>query len=1397
MITFLSDNTAIVTLLLLTLAVLLLLGIVAWAAMKGAAHAAKPDAPKERRISTDSLRQSFRVAVELIESNLAARAERYNLNWTLVLNEGTRHGELALSQSGLPSALSSDSTLTAANQGISWNFFDQGVAIQLQTQYLGSADQAESGGNTWDAFLGLCRNYRPDRPFDGIVLALPASLFLDEDGQQGIGQQSLDLIERAKAIHRRLWLAQNRLALRFPIYITLAECETIPGFARFAAALPEPLRRSMLGWSSAYELSAPYQAQWVDDAMNDIVRSLTDTGAELCALEPAGNDSSDYFLLPTQVERLRTGLKLFTDELMRPSTYHEPFLLRGIYLTGDCSEAAQLMGQANPARPAVTLLSDPAAHDLAYPAPSAYPGLPDGALAPQSESAQAQAQAASDLAPSSLAQGGAALEPAFLRDVFERKIFVETGLVRSASSQRLRRPAVNQALRWGAVAVPAIWLIGMAVGTVRLHAVSEEMVDNLQRLNHDGAARMQVGLERAADAANNRARALDALAAIESMDSVHMGALSMPGSWFDSLHERLRRRMEKGFADNAFDPLRRAAYQRVSSLTGVPVDPVSGGLVIGAQCTLPQKWAQGIDSTGAALNVEDLPEFGATLQFLAQLEQTEQVLGAMMRLTTPRTGAASGDDLALVVQSLLGTPLNSSSDRTAALFRMATRDLTPLNIEPLREAAACAFGQSIRATTRRLFADNGLLTAQRDIADSVRVLQDAGPRPTDAAAALQAWQQLAAALREQERHMVGGKGAWMRGDRVALGAAWDSMLGRAEQISLLGKGPADAARKQADSGFLQFQAAWDRALGDDPLVTGIGSGIEWSDANRGWAFADDRKHLLEGLTGLLAQPYMKFNAAVQFADVPPGATVSWDTSRLDQVLALGESRRRFQNELMPKFPPLLQAGAASLSDAGLVETARDLLSQSYFVSAGDLQAPLNETGRARVLRSRSWLEDMGASVVAGELDGVLVNDAMSRLQVLDDTLARAQIFVPRDRAFQNWMGEKGPLLDAFGAGDASGLNSYVGQQQSFIEAIGRQAEGLLLQVGTARAGTGLVARWQATVGDLERYRLKSPTSTLMALEQFVLSGAADLSGANCLDKLSARAVQRRGADVFSERLQLLQAGLYTRCRALSQEGFDDAWSRFAAAFNRDLANRLPFVTSGPDADTRNARAQVADVEEVGNVLKLFDQVPMTAHPSGRNAARPSAPINLLKVDEQMRVVRDLLAPLYGGEEGQSGGLDVAVEFRANQPREIDGNKIIDWSLSIGGQTLRQRDPARALRWEPGMPVTLSLRLAQDGPVAPRADPLQNAMTVDGRTVNYRFEDPWALLSLVSAQRDPDSGARGQLLRLEFPTTQLADGGKVALRDARAKVFVRLTLSAPGKRSPLAWPSAFPVKMPTW
>ncbi len=114
---------------------------------------------------------------------------------------------------------------------------------------------------------------------------------------------------------------------------------------------------------------------------------------------------------------------------------------------------------------------------------------------------------------------------------------------------------------------------------------------------------------------------------------------------------------------------------------------------------------------------------------------------------------------------------------------------------------------------------------------------------------------------------------------------------------------------------------------------------------------------------------------------------------------------------------------------------------------------------------------------------------------------------------------------------------------------------------------------------------------------------------------------------------------------------------------------------------------------------------------------------------------------------------------------------------------------------------MTLRVARDGPVVPVTDAGRPGMSVDDRTVTYRFDDPWALFTMITLHRETDapatSDARSQLLRFEFPIVTNIDNPLIVLTVSRARVFVRVAVSAAGKRKPLAWPGAFPVRVPAW
>ena len=299
----LTSNLFLLSVAVLIALVLVVLGAVLWIA----AHSAQNKPAAERkivRLRTDSLRNAFRQAVELIEGNIASRSERYNVPWVIVLNEGDDPRPLPIAQAGVASVLSSEAANPAAIQGISWNFFDRGIAIDIKAAYLGSPDD-DSDEKPWDEFLSLCRNYRPQRPFDSVVVTVPASMLLADHPDA-----RLELERHAKLAHRRLWLAQNRFAMRFAVYVVVTGCEALPGFAAFARALPEPLRASMLGWSSPFDLSTTYQSNWVDTAMGSIERAVSDASAELFTLDTGSLDVQGCLLLPARIEAMRAQLQL-------------------------------------------------------------------------------------------------------------------------------------------------------------------------------------------------------------------------------------------------------------------------------------------------------------------------------------------------------------------------------------------------------------------------------------------------------------------------------------------------------------------------------------------------------------------------------------------------------------------------------------------------------------------------------------------------------------------------------------------------------------------------------------------------------------------------------------------------------------------------------------------------------------------------------------------------------------------------------------------------------------------------------------------------------------------------------------------------------------------------------
>lgn len=1354
----LGDNLFLVSLGVLILLVLVVLGLVLYFAAKRSV--AKPgNDPKIVKLRFDSLRSSFKQAVELIEGNIASRSERYSIPWVLVLSEGAGQRQLPISQSGVASALSSEAAGAAAAQGISWQFFDKGIVIDMQGAYLGSPDDEDASEKPWDEFLGLCRNYRPQRPFDSVVITVPAALLLD-----GNPDAALELSKLARLSHRRLWLAQNRFAMRFAVYVVVSGCDQIEGFSPFSRALPEPMRAGILGWSSPYDLSTTYQGGWVDEALDSVVKTVSDTSSELFALNAPNNETAKFFLLPSRIDTIRSQLQSYVDELMRPSAYHEPFFFRGIYLTGDSSESAQKASGMD-----VAVASDDAAA---------------GDAEPQVNPADMVSQLMR--------------QPVFLRDLFEKKIFLEYGLARP-SRQQLSRPALTSAARWGAGLVLGCWSLGLVVATVQLDRRNPDLTRALMQIEADANIRARAS-ERGEVVPTDwyRSKTLALLAEIEKLGNGRAWTFFMPGSWeiFDNLDERVAERIEREFGEIAINTLRRELYARAAELTGVAQDASTAELIIGGECMVPTGFAAlKTAPRKASLAVEDLAEFNALLQYLSAVERLDQAIVSMARLQKPSATEAS--DLRLLVKYTLGAELPGNMSQSLRFFRGSEGAAAPASISTahIRQAVQCSLGKGAAALDQRLFVGNDLLVSERLLVGQYAKLFAGDPRTGNFAQTVGGYRDILAAIKEQEGLVASGKGAWMRQPSLNLGPAYDAALARISQSPrLLGPETAEQVRLRAVAEFQKFSVEFYARYGSDGT-----SGVLWQDKEGKFGLSPERLALRDALTGLLAQPFMTEPRDREMPEMQAQNTLLWDIGKLDQALSLADAHKRFNAEALVKFPPSTRASMSGFVNQQFARLVSDYAIEALSLSGRSdpnalADAASFDAARGRLVKVQALLVELGAKNKADNLRSLISQDALVRLKQVDDSLNRSDLLALRTRDFSDWLGDRGPLLAAFGVADSPGMMQYLAVQFGRAESLGRQSEIYLASLDAAAAESQLARRWQAINRELERYRLKTPGGSLVLYEQFLVTIGSDIDRSNCAEKLTGKAPGARPGDYFAEKHLLVYTGLLRRCNELRFGEQQELWASFANNFNTLLAGRQPFVAAGLK------EAPDADFEDVGQIIRSFEratrvQGSATLALTNRASAGPAAK----RFAEQFEKVKAFLAPLYPAEEGAIAGFDVAAEFRTNQAAEVEGNKVIDWTLEVGSQSLRLRDPPRPLRWEPGAPVVLTLRLAKDAGVNAIADPQQPNMATDGKQVTYRYADAWSLLRMIARQREPDAANRGDarslLLRLEFPLSVGPEVPRASVQDVRARVYMRLALSPVGKRTPLFWPGSFPSRAP--
>jgi len=1348
---------------LLTLLTLGLIAVIISAAVKtnDKPSTQQKDVDQGRTIRLRFMKRTFRLAVNFIESKLASQSQKYDFHWSIVFDEGASDHTLPFAQAGIQQSFGFDFEGSKSDKGVHWDVFDKGLTVQFKSAFLGKHSETDIVDNkTWGEFLTLCEHYRSQRPFDSVVIAIPFAELLSS----GLSSDAL-LAQRARALQRRIWEVQSRFALTFPVYVLITECESIPGFGQFAAALSPSMHNSMLGWSNAQELSAPFHIDCVDVGLDEILVDLQEASVELAALESGSSSGSGYFMLPRHMEQARPGLRLFFKELFKPSSYHSAFPLRGFYFTGDTSPESQILSlKAAPFGGQDTtdkLLGEPGTSSASL---SALDNVAFSAVNVERNA------------------------PAFLRDVMELKVFAETGLVRQASNQRLRRSRGSWLVKWGVIAFVALWAVGLAFTGVRLSIIKDEKI----ALDREYLSKFILGAKRDADDTlpkminQLKGQISNDLAVTTNENSKLQRFRSpfLPGSWsmFSNIDERLSSHFASTFSKSLKEDLRRLTYARISELTGSRLDNISGKLTPEKTCMLPNGWVRsGPDNGVPTVDPEDQAAYFSLMRYLAVSKDLGQAISVINRFKSSDQAAPSSAELRFAFTILLGQA--PATDTNAAhAYLSEFRDGRPLiDVDNVYEAFGCSLNLGIAELEKSQYEQNPLLRIQQKIST---LLSTIGSSPI-ANGQLKHWTDLSAALKVEAQLISDGRGAWINLVNASDDPSIRLLLDTIKSNPMLGSAVSVRANNELQTAFQNFKTNWLQVV-----ATGRGqSDLMWVEKTREWTASQDRQALAVATDKLLGGPWRSMDAVAVLPKPSIDEFINWEVQKLDQALAITDEMQKIKEGLIQSVPLRYRADFNLFFNQQIVSSTAQLISRAVVWTGVPMT---NDAERASVNTKLAKLSMVLKRFDSGELylqmQDLVSSEAISRLYLIDDAFNDAELLVPVDAALRTWKEKRSPMAAAYGVTNTALLQSYVEQQVMAITEFAKQAEVLLSQVSGLEQADPLVQRWKAIVQDVERYKLKNPRSSLYALESFILVSDDKFNLQTCARDGLASARSRDNSH-FQLTLTALSTSLGARCQEIVMANQVTNWTAFADYFNTTLSNHFPFVD--PQPPVKRARSATAD--EIRTGIELFDKAKSAIAPELSSAPALGAFI------QNFEALKPLLTPLVATVGKKAIGYDVGFEFRVARAYEKQANAVIAWELQVGKNTLRSSEPSRKLFWELGNSVILKMRLAQDALIKPFPLSDNTAYSADGQTVTFSFDGPWSLLQMVSAFEDTvaqnDVKAGVNVLSVSFPWRSTVLSAQALSLKGDAKVLLGFELSPHKSSTLLMWPQNIPSQAP--
>ncbi|MBX2807776.1 MAG: hypothetical protein KTR20_04010 [Cellvibrionaceae bacterium] len=433
-----------------------------------------------------------------------------------------------------------------------------------------------------------------------------------------------------------------------------------------------------------------------------------------------------------------------------------------------------------------------------------------------------------------------------------------------------------------------------------------------------------------------------------------------------------------------------------------------------------------------------------------------------------------------------------------------------------------------------------------------------------------------------------------------------------------------------------------------------------------------------------------------------------------------------------------------------------------------------------------------------------INDQLSLLTTL---VEQNKLYAPIGNALALNAAENNSLATLFFSyKDPVALGNYLENQRQRLAFLAQNyAQPLVSYLNDTDtiAKTNNHARlWYSTLVELKNYARQQPTNAIKQLQDYIGQQLSEQNKNNCHDILQSPQVMNVSGGLFAQHHYDLNRDVRNHCRQFESERILRRYLALAERFNHDLKGKFPFTDYSGQKNSPHKNVSLSVLNTFFDDYQHLWGRPDTEKPLllALQAYVTQHPEPYLKSWLAFVKKIDRFSQFYQKTKTEDGSLQVrlAIEFDSRSPSSHGQNQIVQWIMHSASEAAVFPNGINQLVWQPGHPLSLSLRWAKGSEFTPLAS-YGSPQKIDAltRMAQFHSEGPWALFEwLQRYSKQPGASLYQNQLQFSVPVGAKADavqmGSQVPAYISRVNLALSaVIIDAQGREKTIAIPDVLP------